>query len=67
VARAGIGTEPGASVGALRAAISIQPWNEQVFAQDYELLAFMFEKVGQPSQAVQLRAELEKMRRLDQR
>lgn len=67
VARAAISTDPNAAARSLQSGIAFQPWNEQVFGADYELLAYMFDTVGRSSQAAQLRAELERMRDLDQR
>lgn len=67
VARGIISTDANAAAHNLQKGIAFQPWNEQIFAQDYELLAFMLEKIGQSSQAEHFRIELKRMQKLDQR
>jgi hypothetical protein len=67
VARASISTDPNAAARALQTSIEFQPWNEQIFGDDYELMAFMYDKIDQSSRAMHLRSELETMRRLDRR
>jgi tetratricopeptide (TPR) repeat protein len=67
VARASISTDPNAAARALQESIAFQPWNEQIFGDDYELMAFMYDKIDQSSLAIPLRSELETMRRLDRR
>lgn len=66
VGRALLTTDPGAAARALQMSISFQPWNERILGEDYELLAFMFEKIGDSDRAAGLRAELAKMRAEDQ-
>jgi hypothetical protein len=67
VARGIISTDANTAAHNLQKAIAFQPWNEQIFVQDYNLLIFMLEKIGQSSQAIHFRSELKKMQKLDQR
>lgn len=60
-------TDPNASFRHLLKSVSFQPWNDEILGRDYELMAFMLEKIGRNSKAARIRSDLEKMRELDRR
>ncbi len=68
------GTSPGTTSIApevafrhLQHAISFVPWRETVMEDDFDLLASMFEQVGEEERAQALREELERIRWTDRR
>ena len=65
IARAVIGTNALEAARALSDALSYQPWNEQVMDGDFELLASMFERVGDQRRSTELRTELDRLTNLD--
>jgi hypothetical protein len=67
VARAIVGSNPQEARRALDEALSYQPWTEYVMEGDFEMLAWIAERSGEPSRASALRSELARLQGQDRR
>ena len=65
LAHAIITTNASEAAGALTESLRYQPWNENVMKREFEMLAWMYEKIGDPARAGELRSELARLEALD--
>jgi hypothetical protein len=65
IARAIVATDPGEAARALVAAISYQPWSEQVMEGEFGMLAALYAASGDHGQAARLQARVERLKRQD--
>ncbi len=65
LAHAIITTNASEAARALTESLGYQPWNEVVMKREFELLAWMYDKIGETARAGELRSELARLEALD--
>ena len=65
LAHAIITTNAREAARALTESLGYQPWNEVVMKREFELLASMYDKIGETARAGELRSELARLEALD--